>query len=58
MDLNCLLHRHQAALIGAQAARAPADRAAWAETGRTVAVAIRARQRALGATFPLVGAAH
>ena len=55
MDLNCLLHHHQTALMGAAAARSAPAQDAWSERATTFGDAITDRQRTLGATFPLVG---
>ncbi len=54
LDLNLLFHRHQAALMGAAASSSPARRREFAATVAGLRESIGERQRALGATFPLV----
>ncbi len=58
LDLNNLLHRHQAALMGAAAASSTVRRQEFAAIVSGLRVTIRERQRELGATFPLAGAAR
>lgn len=58
LDLNHLFHRHQAALMGADAASSPAVRREFASAVAGLRSTIRERQHALGATFPLAAAAR
>jgi hypothetical protein len=58
LDLNHLFHRHQAALMGADAASSPAQRRELAAMVTGLRSAIRQRQHELGATFPLAAAAR
>lgn len=53
MDLNCLFHRHQAALMGAAAASSSGRRREFASAIAGLGSSIRERQYELGATFPL-----
>jgi hypothetical protein len=54
LDLNCLLHRHQTALIGVDAGSSSARREAAAVMAAEIGAVITRRQRELGATFSLV----
>jgi hypothetical protein len=58
MDLNCLLHRYQTALMASEASPAGARRDALAKTLPELRARIAHRQRELGGTFSLVGGAR